>query len=490
MSYKLNILKGLKWTSSEQVIVAIIYLVRFGILARLLPTETFGLYAIIAIIQGVSLIFSDMGISSSLYHQKNIKKIIYSSLYWINIFINLVIYALFILAAPFIASFFKEPLLVGLIPIVGLNLIFLSIGKHFIVYARKELRFKQLSLARITTTFIALIMSILLAYSGFGIYALIIPELFVGLALSIYFFFIMRRAYPLEFALNIHESKSFIKIGLYQAGSEIMGFLAKQLDAIVIGRSMDMETLGIYNLIKILTMRMYALINSIMTKVAVPIFSTFNDFEGLLKQRYLNMVSTLALINAAVYSYAAFVAEEILTVLYGFAYSGYELYFILLCAVYLVSAVLSPAGVLVISKGKTQYGLYWVLFRIIFSIPLLYILGMHYGVVGIILGNLIFAAQALFSYFYVLVKRVQSNISLREHIGSFQKSLFFGIGVFALCFTIYSQIRLPEVILIRLVTKSIIYCIIAGLAFWLLFKEHFQFIRNRASLIITRFIKR
>jgi len=462
MSVKKEFIKGTKWTTIQQGVVVVLGLVRLAVLARILQKETFGLFAVTLLLLGLTTIFSDLGISVSLYHKKNITRVQYSTLYWLNLIFNAALYIILILLIPLAIWYFETPELNEIIPIMGLNLIFAAIGKHFQVYAQKELKFKAIAIVTIIANALGLVLAVILAYQGFEIFALVYPTLFISLFGSISYFALMYGEYRLAFVFKFQEVKSFFKVGLFQSAGQIVDFIANQIDIILIPKLLDLESLGVYNLIKQFTMRIYSLVNSVISKVSIPIFSSFNDDETLLKNRYIKLVKKLSLINALLYSGLAFMAYEILDIMYGNDFAKEYLIFAIFCLIFFLSSVASLAGILVVSKGKTQYGLYWTLFRVVVSLPLIYFLGKEYDLIGVVFGLLLFAIQAVYSYWQFLIKRVQTNISFRDHLSSFAESLFMGLILFSSSYLLSQFIPTNLSFVLVLILKVCIFAFIAA----------------------------
>ena len=127
MQFGKSILKGVKWTSVSTVGVALASLVRISILTRFLNKEDFGLMAIVVFVLGVLNLFTDMGLTSAIFHKQNISRKEYASLYWVNLFFGISLYGFIFLLSPYIASFYNEPQLTELILLMAISIVFASI---------------------------------------------------------------------------------------------------------------------------------------------------------------------------------------------------------------------------------------------------------------------------------------------------------------------------------------------------------------------------
>ncbi len=470
-TYKKQVLYGTKWTLIQQVAIVVLGLVRLSVLARLLQKETFGLFAITMLLLGFTQIFTDLGIGVALFSEKNITKVQYSTLYWTNIILSLLLYVILIFLIPVSVWYFETEALHQIVPVIGLNLLFGALGKHFSIYAQKDLKFKAIAIIQIATTALGVIIAIILALKDFEIFALVDSVLFTTLTGSISFFFLMRKKYPLAFVLKFNKVASFFRIGIYQSLSQIVDFVASQLDVILIGRILDLDVLGVYNLLKQFTIRIYALINNIIKSVAVPIFSEFNKDDFLLRKRYLEIVDRVSFLNSLIYTFIAFMSYEILNILYGPSYSSYSFVFALFSLMYFLSSVASLAGVLVVAKGKTQYGLSWTIFRVLLTFPLIYFFGMKYGLNGVVFGLLIFFIQAIYTYWRFLINKVQNNLTFKDHLMSFVPSMMMGWVIFLISSLIFYFIPSGMSFVLTLIVKLAIFSLVSSVYIRLLKKE-------------------
>src|SRR5699024_7264783 len=110
---------GFIWAFGERFGVQAMQLVIFVVLARVLTPEAFGLMGMLAVFIAVSQTLTDSGFGQALIQKKGTDEIDYSSVFYINLVVSVLIYGLLFVTAPLIASFYGEPVLVNLIRILG-----------------------------------------------------------------------------------------------------------------------------------------------------------------------------------------------------------------------------------------------------------------------------------------------------------------------------------------------------------------------------------
>jgi len=406
---------GTFWTTSSSFVQVVVQILRLSILTRFLDKSDFGLVAIVVLVLGFTQIFTDLGVSVSLFSQNNVSKKSYSSLYWVSLILGVVLYFVLLIATPFISTFYELPKLRELIPIMGLDLIFTTAGRQFRVVSQKKLQFKSLALINIISSIFSLIVALLLALNGAGVYSLILSTLSASFFSSLMLVITTLKDHPLVFYINLKEGKKFYQIGIYQTGAQIFDYIASQIDILIIGKLMTASDLGVYNLVKQLVMRVYALINPIVTSIAIPILAKLQHDLTLLKEHYLRMINVVAVTNFGIYAFIALLAKEILIILYGQAYA--ESFFVLqlLCIWGAMASIGSAASTIVIIMGRTDLGFKWTILRVLVN-PLFIIFGSIYGFKGIVYGQILFAFLFFVIYWKAVVNKIVTILSLSSYV--------------------------------------------------------------------------
>src|SRR5690606_33476561 len=210
----------------------------------------------------------------------------------------------------------------------------------------------------------SMIVAILLASHGFGIWSLIVSLMSTTFVNSILNFIAGFRSHPLIWYFNYKKTKHLYRIGLYQTGSQVLDFISSQIDILILGKLLPMSEMGVYSIIKNLVLRVYSSINQIVTKVAVPIFTKLYDDKKVFKDRYLNIITLITAMNVFAYLVISVCAKETLQVFYGNTYVKYSYILTILCVWGIFSSIINcTASIIVISTGRTDLGFRWTQFR-------------------------------------------------------------------------------------------------------------------------------
>lgn len=371
---------GVKWTTLSSLVLMLCSLISVGVLARYVPKADFGLIAIVVFSLSFFELFNDMGISVGILHKQDMVQAEYSSLYWFNILMSIVLYGIVLLISPLISRFYGFPELKYLIPLVGLNLLINGIGRQFKNIQEKELRFKQISLVEISTALVALCCSVTLAILGYGVYALVANTLITAFLSNILFLIVsFSHGHRITLYCKFEKVKPFLRMGLYQMGGQIANYFNRDFDILIIGKTMGPEVLGLYSLAKQLVFRPYQILNPIIIKVATPMLAKLQHSSEELKISYLKVVNIIGSMNTVVYVLVFIFAPLAIRILYGDSYLDATWIVRILCIYMIARSTGNPVGSLTIATGKTHLEFYWNI-SLLFLMPITIYLGSLGGI--------------------------------------------------------------------------------------------------------------
>lgn len=428
MSIHKQVRTGVKWTTLSTIVLAVTAILKISILTRYLDKVDFGLMALITFILGFMDLFNDMGISSAILHKQKISKQEYASLYWFNILFSLFLFILLFLIAPIVASYYEQPMLRSLIPLLGLNIIFSGIGRQFKVREQKELSFQIIGIIDIVSALLSLIAAVYLAMKGYGIYSLIYSVLLQSGFANIWLLTRGLRKEKLLIRLNFGETRPFLKIGMYQVGGQVVNYFNRDFDILMIGKLFSPDILGGYSLAKQLVMRPMQVLNPIISTVASPTLAKFQHNKMELKKHYLKLINIISTINIPAYFILIIFAPSIIELLYGKGFDEIVILVRILSLYMIIRTVNSPVGSLVIATGRTDIEFYWNVFSLLITPVFIYV-GSLYGVVGATVGITLSMAVLFIPAWKLMVFRM-TGANLTEYLYSLLKldfKIFRGI---------------------------------------------------------------
>lgn len=470
-----KIISGTFWTSLSTIIVALVQISRLGILARFLDKTDFGIVAILTFVLGLTHTFCDMGFSSAIMHKQDLNSKEFSSLYWLQFIVFILMYIVMCGLSYPISTIYKEPILRTLIPIALLDLLFKGFGQLYETLLLKNFQFKVIAVRNVISSILSLFIAIVLAIKGMGVYSLIISTLFNTLMLNLWNLLLGYKRLPLKKECSFSIVKPLVKIGLYQTGTQIVDYISSKVDILLIGKFLGTADLGIYNLAKELAMKIVQVFNGIVNRVAMPYLSNIqNDQEGL-RRNYSKLLSIISTINFPVCSILGCLSIPIVGFLYGDSYAELAPLTSLFCVWSIIACVGNPIGNIVIATGRTDLSFKYTLIRVAIYIPAIWIL-VHYSLYVVIIGQIVLGilVSIFISWYMLLYKTI--NMTCRQFINSFLSTAIFSIVIILPIYYIVKNNVLD------LPSNNILQTIIYGI---MLVIVYFMFLYNTKKDIIT-----
>jgi teichuronic acid exporter len=399
------------------------------ILARILDPKEFGLIGMITIFISVSQTFINSAFSEALVRKKDCTQADYSTVFYYNFLVGLLLFCLLYLTSPAISSFFKEPSLKSLVRVLSLVLILnaLTVIQNTII--KKHVDFKLLARISILSSTGSGIFAIILAYKGFGVWSLVALTL-MREGLRSLFLWLWNRWRP---AL-IFSKKSFFE--LFGFGSKLL--LSGLIDTIynnvyfpIIGRYFSATELGFYTRANSFSTVPSTSINSVVTRVTYPVLAQLQDNKALLREAYRRIIKSVMLITFPLMLGLAAVSEPTVLALIGEKWRPSIIYLQLLC----FANMLFPLHALNLSilevVGRSDLFLKLEIIKKTLAIPAI-IFGLLFGIKILIAGMIVNTFIAYYINSYWSGKFI--NYSIQQQIKDIMPSFLLAAGMSFLVF--------------------------------------------------------
>lgn len=396
---------GMVWTALQKYSTMFIQFVSGIILARLLTPYDYGCIGMLSIFMILAESFIDGGFGSALIQKKRPTQEDYSTIFYWNIGMAVLMYAILYLCAPAIARFYNIPLLGTVLRVQGIVLFIYAFNIVQRNQLKKKLNFKVLSIVTITTSIIALSVTIYMAYKGFGVWALVAQNLITATIPAIVFWFFMRWRPVLAFSLK--SFKELFSFGFYMFLTNLLNKFGQQIQGLLIGKVYNPSTMGYYS--KALGTEKLASqsIAGIMTQVTYPLYAEAQDDKRVLSNMIKRLTMTLSYMTFPLMYILLLCAKPIFVLLYSDRWIQSVPYFQVLCIAGLVSCLISVNTQPIAAIGKSKTMFVWTIIK--------RVVGIGFVVLGLLLWGMkgLLAGVVLNTWFSYLV-----NILLvSKHIG-------------------------------------------------------------------------
>ena len=314
-SLKDKTIKGVGWSAADAFLGQGITFIVGLILARLLTPEEYGLIGIVLIFTNVMTAIVDSGFSNALIRKLKVNDDDYSTLFYCNLFISILLFTLLYILAPSIANFFERPQLVQLTRVMGMLLIFQAISIVQYTILSRNIDFKTKTISSALSAFISGAVGIVMAYKGYGVWSLVAQILTRQLLYSICLWWLNTWKPKLKFSID--SFRYMWGFGWKLLLSGLLNSVWIELNKTVVGKCYSPATLGQYT-----RSEQYASIFSInftviVQRVSFPVLSKVQDDKERMLNAYRRIIKTTMFVTAIVMISMAAVSEPLIYCLIG-----------------------------------------------------------------------------------------------------------------------------------------------------------------------------
>lgn len=391
--------KGLFWSAIERFGGQGIQFV-FGILVtRILSPSDYGLLGMVLIFMAVGQTLADSGFGSALIWKKTPTPADYSTVFYFNITVSLILYFVFYLCAPLISGFYNEPKLTDLIRVICLNFILLSFGLIQQTVLQKKVDFRLLAYINIASSLVGGITALFMAMRGFGVWALVWQILIKSLVTSA-LLWIYNNWRPV-FVFSWISLKELFGYGWKLTGAGLIYTVFQYFYYNVIGKLFPVDALGLYTRAAQLQEFPVKTIGGIFQRVAFPVFASIKDENERLKNAMRKTLRTMVFINFPMLFGLIAVSDQLIEVVLTEKWLPASDYLKLLCLIGLFYSFQMMNGEMLKTKGKSN----WILNIEIITKSIMVMnifITWRWGIAAIILGQMVAVLVAyLLGTFYI-----------------------------------------------------------------------------------------
>lgn len=315
MATRSSATKGAIWSTIDKFGIVLMQFVINIVLARLLTPDDFGLVGMILIIVAVSTIVADGGFGSALIQKSDASKEDYSTAFWVNLSMSLVLYGLIYLFAPLIAESLGYPVLSPLLRYIGLVIIFNSVGLVGRVRLKREFAFKQIAGSNIAAYTISAAVAIVMSKRGYGAWSLVAMHITNAL-LSNLFIIIAARWRPTT-TFSLSSLKRLFAYGEYMLISDILSNVCFHIQSTLVGKYFTPYVAGQYAQAKKMEEVACITLPSAMVQVLFPLYSSLQHNIEELRQRLRVNTRLIAFVIFPLMTILILVAEPLILMLFG-----------------------------------------------------------------------------------------------------------------------------------------------------------------------------
>ena len=430
MSKKNSIGSGLVWSFGERITAQLVTTLVGIVLARLLDPVHYGAISIVNVLITLCNVFVTSGMGSALVQKKEISERDYDTAFLLSLVIAAVMYGLLFAAAPLIASFYGMPVLKNVIRVMGLRLPLASVNTIQQAKVQREMSFKRFFIATLFGTVLSGIVGIILAWKGFGVWALVAQYLTNTTVDTIVLIFVEKWIPKLRFSGE--NAKAIFSFGWKVLATELVYTVEEDIRSLVVGKVFGSADLAFYDQGQKYPGLLVNNLNAAINKVMLPAYSRSQEDLLQLKAMLRRSISVGVFLLAPVLVGFAAVSENFIRLVLTEKWLPCMPFLQIFCVIYLTRPLETAChqALLAIGRSDVVLKIMVVINAVALAAVLIAAFGFH-SVLLVAFGALLATVVSLCGFLYSTAKLLNYRLTeqLADILPALGCSLVMGIVV-------------------------------------------------------------
>ena len=403
-SLKEKTARGLFWGMLNNGTMQVLNLIIGIFLGRLLTPADYGIVGVLAIFSAIAGDLQSAGFTQALINIKKPTDRDYNSVFWFNVLVSVVMYAILFLAAPLIALFFHQPVLTNVSRFLFLAFLISSLGIVHNAYLAKNLMVKEQAVAGVLGLVVAGIVAIVLAWKGYAYWALAWQQVvFISVVNLIRLYYSKWRP---SWKIDFSPVRQMFPFAVKLLGTKLLTTVSQNILTFIFGRMLPISAVGNFSQANKWNTMGHSLVTGTIQQVAQPVMSEISDDNDREVRVFRKMLRFTAFLSFPVMLGLALVAREFILITVGPKWLECVPLLQILCAGGAFLPLYAVYQNLVISKGRSDIYLWCSVVQIVLQIVLVLL----FAPKGI---TIMVGAYTLLNILYLLVWHRQMQKTLR-----------------------------------------------------------------------------
>lgn len=300
------------WRFAERCGAQLVTFIVSIVLARILTPSDYGTIALVTVFITILQVFIDSGLSTALIQKKDADDLDFSSVFYFNFVICIILYLIMFVSAPLIADFYKESSLVSIVRVISLTLIISGVKGVQQSYVSRHMLFKRFFFSTLGGTIFSAVLGIIMAYAGFGVWAIVFQQLSNN-AIDTLILWITVKWRPIK-KFSWSRLKNLLSFGWKMLASSLLDTIYNNLRNMIIGKLYTSADLAFYNQGDKFPKLIVTNINTSIDSVLLPTMSNEQDNHVRVKDMTRRAIKISTYIMAPLMIGLAFCAKPIVQI--------------------------------------------------------------------------------------------------------------------------------------------------------------------------------
>lgn len=448
-----KVVNSLWWKMLERLFTQGVNLLVQILLARLLLPEDFGSLAIIVAITNYAALFVQSGLGTAIIQKENLESKDVETLLTASLSIALVFYVVLFFSASWISAYYNAPGLVWPLRIQSLVLFLNAINAIQTALLSRSMSFKTLFLRSVIAVPVAGIVGVIMAYKGFGLWALVAHNLTNMLVIVLVM--AIGAKIPLRLGFNLASAKALYSFSGKILLTNLVSGAGDTLRTMVIGKKYSRVDLSYYDKAYTYSSYVTQIVIGTIQSVILPVLSRRQDNVYVLKQMARRSISTSSFIMFPVLFWVAAASKPLVLLLLTAKWAPCIPFLMVFCVLRMCGCITSVDKQVYYALGRSEIGLFYESLFLLVNILVL-LVTVRNGIMFIAVGYLLIEFLGTFAIFCVSSKVYQYSLS--ERVLDIFKPLIGSLVMFIVCYGMtYVGLGNLQTLLVQLVLGVAVY---------------------------------
>lgn len=340
---------GFKWNAIGQMTAKVVNFALGLFIARKLMPEDYGVIGMLAIFMAIAQAFVESGFGNALIRKIDRTETDCSTAFYFNIAIGLTSYGILFLMAPYIAAFYRMPILTDVVRLLSLNIVINSMGIVPRALRSIAVDFKSQAYASVSASMASGVIGLYMAYSGYGVWALVWQQMTYAL-MSVAVIWVLARWVP-RWVYSWQSFRALFSYGSKLLASRLLNVVYTNASSLVIGKWYTPADLGYYDRgFQIATFPSLKL-SDVLNQVTFPILAKLQNDNGRLVHVYQQYVAMTSMVIFFIMTLLAGVAKPLILIILTEKWIGAVPFLQVLCLAFMFDSICRLNNNMLFVKG-------------------------------------------------------------------------------------------------------------------------------------------
>ncbi len=459
MDLKWATISSLIWKLLERGGSSIVSLIIQIILARLLAPEDFGALAIILVFINIGNIIVQSGMNTSLIQSKEVKRLDFSTVFWLALGISIIIYIFIFTIAPLVAEFYSNSRLIWGVRILAFVLIVNAFISVQVAIITREFQLKKVFFASLLSVILSGFIGVVLAFGGFGLWSLIVQQLVAQIVNAVVLCMQTKWIPFLEFDAKL--ARKHFKYGWKLLASGLLETGYQSFSDLLIGRQFSISQLGLVSQGKKYPQAIGSMLDGAIQPVMLSAFSRLQNNVSAVKELVRRALKTSAFLVMPAMGIFALIADPLVAILLGSQWTACVPFMQMYCVIYALLPIHTTNLQALNGLGRSDLFLKLELIKKSYGIVILCIAAFVFqNIYAIVFGYIV--ADIIGTFVNAFPNRRIINYSYREQIRDIMPILGVTLVSLATAFPIcFLNLPDPITIILQVAIVGIVFLALA-----------------------------